>query len=72
MATTYRIEFGRLGDGYPVPAATITATDINDLQGQIVAHAKPHLAPVLAGMGHPEMADCVFAATVPARTAVAA
>jgi hypothetical protein len=58
--TTYRIEFGKVGDTHPVPELTITEDDPNAFHRAVAAHAIPHLTPVLAEMGHPEYADCFF------------
>lgn len=61
--TTYRIEFGRLGEGRPVPDLTVTAADRAELVRAVTAHAIPHLAPVLTELGRPEAADCWFEPT---------
>lgn len=57
---TYSLEFGKVGDTYPVPPLTLMAADRNELARQVVAHAVPYLQPVLADAGHPEYADCLF------------
>ncbi|MDI9885947.1 DUF4326 domain-containing protein [Streptomyces sp. HNM0645] len=57
---TYQLEFGHLGDSRPVPDLTVQTTDLNDLSRRVVEHARPHIAPVLAEMGRPELADCIF------------
>ncbi|MFE9398623.1 hypothetical protein [Streptomyces flavidovirens] len=64
---TYRIEFGLLGASRPVPPLVVTTDDINVLQRAVVAHARPHMEPVLAELGRPEYADCMFQ-TNPDRT----
>jgi hypothetical protein len=58
--TTYRIEFGKLGDTRPVPAVTITAADRDDLCRQIQDHARPHMLPALTELGWPELAEQAF------------
>lgn len=57
---TYEIEFGALGDTRPVPPLTVRTTDPNALSKTVVEHARPHITPVLAEMGRPELADCLF------------
>lgn len=57
---TYEIEFGKLGDSRPVPPLTVRTTDPNVLARTVVEHARPYITPVLADMGHPEYADCLF------------
>lgn len=57
---TYAIEFGQLGDSRPVPPITVRTTDPNVLARTVVDHARPHITPVLAEMGRPELADCMF------------
>lgn len=56
----YRIEFGKVGDTYPVPPITLDRTDPNEFARQVAAHAIPYLKPVLTEMGRPELADCFF------------
>lgn len=58
--TTYRIEFGKVGDIYPVPPLTLKHDDPNTFDRAVAAHAIPHLRPVLADLGRPELADCFF------------
>ncbi|GGW81994.1 hypothetical protein [Streptomyces griseoloalbus] len=58
--TTYRIEFGKVGETYPVPPITLEHTDPNEFARKVAAHAIPYLTPVLAEMGRPELADCFF------------
>ncbi|MFH9389806.1 hypothetical protein OH810_31735 (plasmid) [Streptomyces albidoflavus] len=60
--TTYRIEFGKVGDTYPVPPITVDWTDPNRAAREVAAHAIPHLKPVLESLGRPELADCLFSA----------
>ncbi|MCW7941635.1 hypothetical protein AAW14_06205 [Streptomyces hygroscopicus] len=55
--TTYRVEFG---PAWPVPPITIDFTDRDAAARQIAEHAIPHLRPVLAEKGRPELADCFF------------
>lgn len=57
---TYRIEFGKVGDSYPVPPVTLEHADPNEFARQVAAHAIPYLRPVLTEMGRPELADCFF------------
>jgi hypothetical protein len=57
---TYQIEFGALGDTRPVPPLTVQTTDPNVLARTVEEHARPHITPVLAELGHPEYADCLF------------
>ncbi|MFD7615702.1 DUF4326 domain-containing protein [Streptomyces sp. NPDC059802] len=56
----YDIEFGKLGDGRPVPDLTVQTTDPDVLGRTVADHARPHITPVLTEMGHPEYADCLF------------
>lgn len=58
--TTYRIEFGKVGDVRPVPTLTVDADDRDVLHRAVAEYAIPYLTPVLAGLGHPEYADCLF------------
>lgn len=58
--TTYRIEFGKVGETYPVPPITLEHTDPNQFHRAVAAHAVPYLRPVLTEMGRPELADCFF------------
>lgn len=58
--STYSIEFGKLGDGYPVPPLTVTTDDDNEFHRAVAAHAIPYLRPILEQLGHPEYADCFF------------
>lgn len=58
--TTYRIEFGKVGETYPVPPITLERTDPNEFARAVAAHAIPYLTPVLTEMGRPELADCFF------------
>ena len=55
--TTYTVEFG---PAWPVPEFTITTDDPNVFDRAVAAHAIPHLTPVLAEKGRPELADCFF------------
>ncbi|MFF7022966.1 hypothetical protein ACFY97_18435 [Streptomyces klenkii] len=57
---TYQLEFGKVGETYPVPPLTATADTIEDLCRQVEQHAIPHLKPTLTEMGRPELADCFF------------
>ncbi|MFI1928308.1 hypothetical protein [Streptomyces sp. NPDC020377] len=59
-ATTYLIEFGKLGDTYPVPPITVDFSDPNEAERQVARHAIPHLKPALEQLGRPELADCFF------------
>lgn len=59
----YDIEFGRLGYGRPVPDLTVQTTDPDVLSRTVADHARPHITPVLAEMGHPEYEDCLFRTT---------
>ncbi|MFL4904868.1 hypothetical protein ACJ6WF_17175 [Streptomyces sp. MMS24-I2-30] len=58
--STYRIEFGKVGDSYPIPPITVDYSDPTEAARTVAAHAIPHLTPVLAELGHPEYADCFF------------
>lgn len=58
--TTYRIEFGKVGDTHPVPPLTLDADDRNVFHRTVAEYAIPYLTPVLTEMGHPEYADCLF------------
>ena len=58
--TTYRIEFGKVGDCYPVPEITVDWSDPNEAARAVARHAIPHLKPVLEQLGRPELADCFF------------
>jgi hypothetical protein len=58
--TIYRIEFGRVGDTYPVPEMTLEFADPNNFARSVAEHAIPHLTPVVTELGHPEYADCFF------------
>ena len=58
--TTYRIEFGKVGDTSPVPPITLPFDEINEFCRAVAEHAIPHLRPVLTEMGRPELADCMF------------
>jgi hypothetical protein len=60
LPATYRIEFGKVGDTYPVPPLTVEHTDPNQFARAVAVHAIPHLRPVLTDMGRPELADCFF------------
>ena len=62
MTTTYSIEFGKVGDSYPVPAAefTVDSRDENALPRAVAEYAVPYLKPALEAAGHPEYADCLF------------
>lgn len=60
---TYEIEFGKLGETYPVPPLTVRTSDPNVLARTVVEHARPHITPVLAELGRPELADCLFRTT---------
>ncbi|WP_331756310.1 DUF4326 domain-containing protein (plasmid) [Streptomyces sp. NBC_01590] len=59
----YDIEFGKLGDSRPVPDLTVQTTDPDVLGRTVADHARPYITPVLAEMGHPEYADCLFRTT---------
>ncbi|MFE7111699.1 DUF4326 domain-containing protein [Streptomyces sp. NPDC057575] len=56
----YDMEFGKLGERRPVPDLTVQTTDLDMLSRTVVEHARPHIAPVLAEMGRPELVDCMF------------
>jgi hypothetical protein len=58
--TTYLIEFGKLGDTYPVPPIVIDYSDPNEAARTVARHAIPYLKPVLEQLGRPELADCFF------------
>jgi hypothetical protein len=58
--TTYRIEFGKVGETYPVPELTLAYDDPNVFARAVAEHAIPHLKPVLEELGRPELADCFF------------
>lgn len=58
--TTYLIEFGPVGDARPVPPLTLAEDDRDAFCRAVARHAIPYLTPVLAEMGHPEYADCLF------------
>jgi len=53
----YRIEFG---PAWPVPPITVDFADRTAAARQVAEHAIPHLRPVLAEKGRPELADCFF------------
>jgi hypothetical protein len=55
--TTYRIEFG---PAWPVPPITVDFSDPTQAHRTVAEHAIPHLRPVLAEKGRPELADCFF------------
>lgn len=55
--TIYRIEFG---PAWPVPPITVDYSDRTQAARQVAEHAIPHLTPVLAEKGQPELADCFF------------
>ncbi|MGA5767396.1 hypothetical protein ACPC36_07930 [Streptomyces pseudogriseolus] len=55
--TTYRVEFG---PAWPVPPITVDFADRTAAARQVAEHAIPHLRPVLAEKGRPELADCFF------------
>lgn len=60
--TTYSLEFGKVGEVYPVPPAEITVDDRdeNAFHRAVAAYAIPHLEPALEAAGCPEFADCFF------------
>lgn len=58
--TTYSLEFGKVGDNYPVPPTTITADDETTFVRAVAEYAIPYLRPVLEAEGRPELADCLF------------
>jgi len=60
QTTTYHIEFGKVGETYPVPPITLDHTDPNQFARAVAEHAIPYLRPVLTEMGRPELADCFF------------
>ena len=60
LMTTYRIEFGKVGETYPVPPLTLQFDEINAFCRAVGEHAIPHLRPALIEMGRPELADCLF------------
>jgi len=53
----YRVEFG---PAWPVPPITVDFDDRTEATRAVAAHAIPHLTPVLAEKGRPELADCFF------------
>ncbi|MET9150005.1 hypothetical protein ABZX82_01800 [Streptomyces griseoflavus] len=55
--STYRIEFG---PAWPVPPITVDFADPNQAARAVASHAIPHLTPMLAAKGRPELADCFF------------
>lgn len=55
--TLYRIEFG---PARPVPPITVDYSDRTAAARVVAEHAIPHLTPVLAAKGQPELADCYF------------
>ncbi|MGW7087584.1 hypothetical protein ACWGH2_29365 [Streptomyces sp. NPDC054871] len=55
--TLYRIEFGL---AWPVPPITVDFSDRTQAARTVAEHALPHLRPVLAEKGRPELADCFF------------
>lgn len=57
QTTVYRVEFG---PAWPVPPITVNFADRNTAARQIAEHAIPHLRPILAEKGRPELADCFF------------
>ncbi|MDX2765449.1 hypothetical protein [Streptomyces europaeiscabiei] len=54
---THRIEFG---PAWPIPPITVDYRDRNAAARQVADHAIPHLKPLLAEKGRPELADCFF------------
>lgn len=60
--TTYQLEFGKVGDSYPVPPLTLQTSDPDEFAKAVAQHAIPHLRPALEVAGRPELADCVFVA----------
>lgn len=58
--TTYRIEFGKVGDTRPVPPIALDHDDPNTFARAVAEHAIPHLRPTLEKLGRPELADCFF------------
>lgn len=60
--TTYHLEFGKVGDGYPVPPTTVTAGDETTFVHAVAQYAIPYLRPALETEGRPELADCFFRA----------
>lgn len=57
MTSMFRIEFG---PAWPVPPITVDYSDPTEAARTVARHAIPHLRPVLAEKGRPEMADCFF------------
>jgi hypothetical protein len=55
--TTYRVEFG---PAWPVPPITVDFADRNAAHRRVAEHAIPHLRPMLAELGRPELSDCFF------------
>jgi hypothetical protein len=55
--TAYRIEFG---PAWPVPPITVDYSDRTQAARTVAEHAIPHLRPVVAEKGRPELADCFF------------
>jgi hypothetical protein len=55
--TTYHIEFG---PAWPIPPITVDFTDRGAAINAVAEHAIPHLRPLLAAKGRPELADCLF------------
>ncbi|NUP18366.1 MAG: hypothetical protein HOZ81_20240 [Streptomyces sp.] len=58
--TTYRIEFDPNGNLFDVPELELDFANRDQFARDVTEHAIPHLTPVLASMGRPELADCIF------------
>ncbi|MYY79695.1 MULTISPECIES: hypothetical protein [unclassified Streptomyces] len=61
--TTYQLQFGKVGDTYPVPDTTITAEDETAFAQAVAEYAIPYLKPALEAAGCPEFGDCFFRTT---------
>jgi hypothetical protein len=61
--TAVRIEFGKVGDARPIPDLILNEPEPNAFNRAVTEHALPYLRPVLAALGRPELADCVFVPT---------
>lgn len=55
--TAYLIEFG---PAWPIPPITVDYSDRTQAARTVAEHAIPHLRPLLAAKGRPELADCFF------------
>lgn len=57
QTSTYLIEFG---PAWPIPPITVDYSDRTQAARTVAEHAIPHLKPLLAEKGRPELADCFF------------